>query len=26
MIITGIVFLLYAYRARTPSGNVAIAQ
>jgi phosphatidylglycerol:prolipoprotein diacylglycerol transferase len=26
MIITGIVFLLYAYRVRTPSGNVAIAQ
>ena len=26
MIITGIIFLLYAYRARTPSGNFAVAQ
>jgi prolipoprotein diacylglyceryltransferase len=26
MIITGAVFLLYAYRSRTPSGNFAVAQ
>ena len=26
MIIAGIAFLLYAYRARTPSGNVAVAR
>jgi phosphatidylglycerol:prolipoprotein diacylglycerol transferase len=26
MIITGIVFLLYAYRVRRPSGNFAAAQ
>jgi phosphatidylglycerol:prolipoprotein diacylglycerol transferase len=26
MVITGIIFMLYAYRARTPSGNFAVAQ
>jgi phosphatidylglycerol:prolipoprotein diacylglycerol transferase len=26
MIITGLAFLLYAYRTRTPSGNFAVAQ
>jgi phosphatidylglycerol---prolipoprotein diacylglyceryl transferase len=26
MILTGLIFLLYAYRARTPSGNFAVAQ
>jgi phosphatidylglycerol:prolipoprotein diacylglycerol transferase len=26
MVITGVIFILYAYRARTPSGNFAIAQ
>ena len=26
MILTGLIFLLYAYRSRTPSGNFAVAQ
>jgi phosphatidylglycerol---prolipoprotein diacylglyceryl transferase len=26
MIITGLIFLFYAYRTRTPSGNFAVAQ
>jgi phosphatidylglycerol:prolipoprotein diacylglycerol transferase len=26
MVIVGLIFVLYAYRARTPSGNFAIAQ
>jgi prolipoprotein diacylglyceryltransferase len=26
MVITGVIFVLYAYRARTPSGNFAVAQ
>lgn len=26
MVITGLIFILYAYRSRTPSGNFAVAQ
>jgi phosphatidylglycerol:prolipoprotein diacylglycerol transferase len=26
MILLGVIFVLYAYRTRTPSGNFAVAQ
>jgi phosphatidylglycerol---prolipoprotein diacylglyceryl transferase len=26
MVLTGVIFLLYAYRTRTPSGNFAVAR